>query len=339
LRYLRLQIAPVDLAALPSAPAPGPVGWLALAAGLGLVVWAAVELRRGRRKPLAAVLLYLLAMGPVSGLMPLSWPVADRYTLLPSLVVATALGWGAGELALRAPWDRAVRPVIGVVGGALAVVTILSIPTWRDAETLWRTSLRRFPDEYAAHQNYAGAVGQLERMDEAAYHLWVALKLVGDREPDHTKLVGLLMFAELLRLDVPLSRIDGFRAKYDDAGIDPAELAALGLDLAAARLGPPAEPVLLRAEQLGADPAAIHLARGTLGAVRGRWDLALYHAQHGLEADPDQEQLLALRITALMELGEHEAALRAAEDIVRLYPRMTPEAVLNNLAGRRPKTR
>ncbi len=339
LRYLRLQIAPVDLAALPATPEPGAAGWLALAGGVALVAAAVALLRRGHRAPLLVVLLYLLPMAPVCGLLPLAWPVADRYTLLPSLAVAGALGWGAQRLADAPPWDRALRPAAGVVGALLAVSTVLTIPAWRDSETLWRTSLQRFPNEFAAHQNYAGAVGQRGRMGVAAYHLWVALDLVGDREPDHTRLVGLLMFAELLRAGVPMSRIDGYRAAYDAAGTDPSALASLGLDLAAAHLGPASEAVLRRAEQLGADGASLHLARGTFAAVDGRWDRALAHAVQGLADDPDQEQLLALHVTALLQLGERDAALRAAGDIVRLHPRMTPEAVIRNLERHAPKKR
>ncbi len=333
LRYLRLQIAPYDLAALPS-PADGDVlGWFVAAAAIALLVFAVTLARRGQGRLLLACLVYLLAMGPVSGLLPLAWPVADRYTLLPSLAVAASVAW----LAERPQLNRAILPVTAATALALALMTIFTIPRWHDSETLWRHSLTRFPDEFGAHQNYAGVVGGKGRMKEAAFHLTRALELADGKEPDTTKLVGLLMFAELLKMDVPMRRIEPLNAQYDQAGRDPMALASLGVELAAARLGSPSSVILRRAEELGAPPSAISLGYATGAARGGEWDRVLYHTSVGLEEDPEAQQLLALQIMAYDQLGELGAALDVADEVARQqYTGISAEGIVERLRKRLP---
>ena len=333
LRYLRLQIAPYDLAALPSPAAGDVMGWFVAAAAVCLLVFAITLARRGQGGLLLVGCLYLLAMGPVSGLLPLAWPVADRYTLLPSLAVAASVAW----LAQRPQLGRAILPITAATALALALMTIFTIPRWHDSEALWRHSLTRFPDEFGAHQNYAGVVGGKGRMKEAAFHLVQALELANGKEPDTTKLVGLLMFAELLKMDVSMRRIEPFNAQYDQAGRDPMAMAGLGVELAAARLAPPAQVILRRAAELGAPQSAVSLGYATLAARAHEWDVVLYHTTLGLEEDPEAQQLLALQIMAYDELGELGAALDVAEEVARQqYTGISAEGIVERLRKRIP---
>jgi hypothetical protein len=313
LRYLRLQLWPDDLAALPSAPQVGLAGWFALAVLTAVAAAAVVALVRGRRGPALLVAAYALPMVPVCGLLPLSFPVADRYTLLPSLALSAAAAWAVQRF--LGGQGRGVTAAVAVAAVALPLVALtqLQIPVWRDSPTLWADSLDQFPREATAHQNYAAAIGGAGRMDEAARHLVLSIELADGREPQTQRLVQLLLFAELLRLNVPMERIDPFLHEHGACGDDAECLAELAVSLAAARLARPCEVVLRRAEDLGAPGRLVWLARSTYEIRDGRWWRALGHAERGLRDDPDDPVLLMLQAMALLEIGGREAARPAAE--------------------------
>lgn len=229
LRYLRLQLVPHDLAAVPSAPDPSALGWITLAVAGVLLVVAAVWAARGRRRPLLIASWYTLPMLPVCGLLPLAWPIADRYTLLPSLAVALALAWAVDQ-------PRLVRTALPLVAAAALVWTPLTVAHtrhWQNSEALWTHSLRHFPDEFVAHQNLAGVLGGEERWDECIEHLVRALELVDGLEPRATELTGHLLFADLLRAGVPLGTVELYRTRYREGADDPAALRRLANNLEA----------------------------------------------------------------------------------------------------------
>ena len=348
LRYLGLQVWPAGLAALPSTPAPGALGWLALAAGLAALAGAALLAARGRRAPLLIALLYLLPMGPVSGLLPLAWPVADRYTLLPSLAISLAMGWGVGHAwaELREPlagWcSRAALPLTGLVAAALALVTLQTLPHWADSRSLWERSLSVYPREWAAHLNYAGVLGGDLELDEAAFHLRVAQGLEPRREVDRQQIAGLLLFAELLRASMPEPVIAQYGQRYQDNIEDGRALSGLALELAAAGLAEPAEVVMRRAEEIGAPPAAPYLVRGTLAGRQDRWPRSLWIAERGLEVVPDDPNLLTLECMALLKMRRSDHALEVAGRLAAMMPGTDPTDILREIAGvgvRKPNLR
>jgi len=330
LRYLRLQLWPTDLAALPSPPPGSALGWGVLAmmaAVVGAGIWLAA---RGRRKPLAVLCLYALPMAPVCGLLPLTFPVADRYSLLPSLAVSLAV---AG-MAAAAARPRTILVAAAVVAVTLGTLTHGEIPTWRDSETLWRRSLARFPAEPVARQNYASALGAQGRMDEVVHHLAVALELTDGQEPQSTRLVELLLHAELLRMHAPQARVDGWLRRYRQAAASPTGLVDLAVTLAASRLIPPCELLLRRAESMGDPGAAAWLARATYSARGGDWWRTLGYAGRGREVTPDDPQLLALQAMALIRLGGHDAARPIAAQLAAPLPGVDAQRVLDELDAR-----
>jgi len=329
LRYLRVQLWPLDLAALPSAPPGGILGWLALLAGIaavGACVWWA---RRGKTRPLAVTLMYLLPMGPVCGLMPLAWPVADRYSLLPSLGLTLGLGW----LATHTRFARVALPTAAVVAAVWAVATILYLPTWGENERLWSRSLDLFPGEWAAHMNYAGAIGGKGRMEEAAHHLYVARELVGDKDADQGQVAEMLMFAELLLANQELQAIQGYRGRFAGAAGDPDPLGALAIDLASSGLEAPCEVVIHHALEMGGEEHVAHLARSVLAERRRDWPRVLFHAVNGLALAPDDVHLLTMETRARLQLGGPEAARDAAERLAAQIDGADPDIILERMAG------
>ncbi len=330
LRYLGLQSWPADLAALPSAPTPGPAGWLAVALIAAVFAGAVVALLRGRRGPMLLLSTYALPLVPVCGLLPLSFAVADRYTLLPSLALSAGAAWWSHRLTGGQGRGFPAMTATTAMAVPLVLITHLQIAVWGNSTLLWRHSLDLHPREVAAHQNYAAAAGAAGDMDTAARHLVLALELADGREPQTQRLVQLLLFAELLRLNVPPDRIDPFLAEYARCDDDPACLADLAVALAGARLAEPAEVIARRAADLGAPAEQIWLARATYEYRDGRPWRALGHAGRGLRDHPEDPHLLTLRALALLRLGGRDAARPAAEALPR-PPQMSVDEVLDQL--------
>jgi protein O-mannosyl-transferase len=92
-------------------------------------VWAFLD----RRAALGCILV-AASMAPVSNLMPIYCPMADRYLYLPMTGLALLLGLA---LAKPGPWRPAAWVGTGLVAVLLAAVTLHGEPRWRDAKTLW----------------------------------------------------------------------------------------------------------------------------------------------------------------------------------------------------------
>lgn len=186
-------------------------------ATLALAVVAAWRLRR--RAPIAAFGTGWLLINflPVSNLVPLFNPIADRYLYLPAagfaLVLACALERVIATRAGVGPARRAALP-LAVVCAAYAALSVSRLADWRDDETLWRATARTEPrsaraqtwlgllaagkgDEAEARRRYEEADrlnphnvhalinlavldGQAGRVDEAERKLRIAV----ERRPD-----------------------------------------------------------------------------------------------------------------------------------------------------------
>lgn len=152
-------------------------GWAALGAGLAAAAAAAAAARRGERGPLAAFLCYSAGVFPALGfvnLYPLRYaPVADHFAYVGTVPLAAVTGWGAAalwtRLASRVPdAARAARAGCAVTAAALAALAAQSFAhatAFRDAETLWRTTLASNPRAWLASSNLSAML--LGRVQEA----------------------------------------------------------------------------------------------------------------------------------------------------------------------------
>jgi hypothetical protein len=133
---------------------------VALLAAAGVVI---VLLFRGHRWPLAALLLYLLAVGPVSGIRQAgSIATADRYAYLPSVMVSLLVG----AAALRLARFRAIVPVAAVVLAVLAALSLRGQSVFCDSESLWTRVVRLYPGRCATAHNNLGAALHLRAILE-----------------------------------------------------------------------------------------------------------------------------------------------------------------------------
>lgn len=138
---------------------PAVLGGAALLAALAT---AAVVSYRGRRVAFLGILFFLGAWSPVSGIVPTSTLVADRYLYLPALGLFFALahavveGVGSPSLVRRAP-ARACVAVLTVWGLAFCVWTPRQALAWKDGETLFESALRENPSNPFAYNQLAVA--------------------------------------------------------------------------------------------------------------------------------------------------------------------------------------
>ena len=152
----------------------GLLTWVVPAALVGLAVWA---WRRRESDVAAAVALFVVPIGPVSGLVPFEFQqystVADHYLYLPMVGVAVAVAWAVGRW--QGGQGRWVRVGTAAVLVAWGVRTVVQEGVWRDTVTLATN---------AVAVNPAGWIGHGLLADEAYER---AAALSADKRPAEAK--------------------------------------------------------------------------------------------------------------------------------------------------------
>ncbi|BDG09036.1 hypothetical protein [Anaeromyxobacter paludicola] len=344
----RLQIGAVGR----TAPGYAALGALALAAGAALAIRA---WRRPPRPELAGALAFAVAsIAAVLQVVPLATAnvAADRYLYLPVAGLALAAGIAAADL--RASLRRPVLAAAACAGLAFAGGTLIRVEDWTDELRLWRTAVATadpglpFPyvslgnalyqrgrieeaaEAYRAAAarasgrfqrealgNYASALADLGRLDEACAQQRQAMAIAPPRPIDHYNLS--LFEARRLRFDeadLELRRALELLPGYEDALRGRryvAEARALADALPPER---PGEPTAVRARR-----AALWMR---LGMPRRAGP---YFTE--VAAAPDAEPQDLLRAAAfLVDQGSVEDARRA---VARLQAAGAPPKALARL--------
>lgn len=199
-----------------------PVQWLEWRGLLGLVAWGltvAAALRLRTRAGWCGLLAWALPFAPVTGLVPLAFPVADRYALLPSLAVAALVGVGLTRLSRWASLGALV-----VLSLPLAVLAERRLPAWHDSVSLWEAD-RGHSHLKASHINLAGALGGVGRFNDAARELDLAVRLW----PADVTLLSHEVFALAARDGLPEPRIALYLQSIQASHGDARALLQLGL--------------------------------------------------------------------------------------------------------------
>ncbi len=160
--YLRLLAAPWPLCA-DRVVEPARHPW-AVVAALGLLAAALALLPRALRRrpiPVFAAGWLLIAFLPVSNIVPLHNPFADRYAyaLLP--------GWALLAAALPLE-DRVFRRGLAALLVAYVLLVQLRLPDWRDDARLWSATLRVEPRSARAHAGLGLAAMEQGALEAAA---------------------------------------------------------------------------------------------------------------------------------------------------------------------------
>lgn len=193
LAYLRATLWPTGLAAFYPHPLliggslllPGALG-LGLALALSLAAW---SLRRRVPALFTGWFWFLGMLVPVLGLVQVgdqAW--ADRYTYLPGIGLAVALCFGlagAGKARGAEAPERARTGFVGMglvlaglaVVGALAAVTLRTLPHWADSRALFEQALAVTEGNWIAHNNLGLVYLERRETDRALEHFQAASRL------------------------------------------------------------------------------------------------------------------------------------------------------------------
>jgi protein O-mannosyl-transferase len=171
-----------------------PIGVLGLAAALWLLA------RRWRRRgPLAGFLFFAGTLFPALGffnVFPFIYSyVADHFEYLAMLGILAPLACGLAIARERIPGARRLVPAL-----AVALLATLFVLTWRqsgmyrDAETLYRETLRRNPSSWMAHNNVGVILAERPgRLPEAIAEFEASLRLKPDNRQAENNLGNALL--------------------------------------------------------------------------------------------------------------------------------------------------
>ncbi len=151
------------------------LGLLLLAACIGAAYWG---YRSGNRRITLALVWFLAAWLPISGIFPLNAPMAEHWMYVPM----AGFWWAVMELLVLASQRLNLRTAPVAVAAVLGLLflnqTIARNGDWRDNETIFRATLAENPDTLRVHSNLAVTYDFLQgNYPGAARHYEAAIAL------------------------------------------------------------------------------------------------------------------------------------------------------------------
>jgi protein O-mannosyl-transferase len=251
----------------------------------GLLLWG---LRRRSRAPVAILFYFAITLFPALGFVNIYYFrysfVADHFQYLASIgpIAAAAACIVRGSSLLNGGFRRPAKLLL-----CCALLSILFLLTWRqsgmycDAEALYRTTIRKNPDSWMAHNNLGILFADRGRNEEAMAHYRKALELKPDNAEPENNLGTLLE---------KTGRTDEALAHYQKAlEINPnLAHAHNNLGLLFSNMGRTDEAIVhyRKALEINPDYGNAHYNFGVLLANMGRTDEAIVHYRKALELNP-----------------------------------------------------
>lgn len=290
-----------------------PPGWsdprflAACAAWIAIFAWAFTRRSDARWRWCVGLGAWLLPYLPVTGLVPLVYPLADRYSFVPSIPISfaavTALAGATRRLPAALP-----TALLALVVAAQATAGVPRQLEWRDAVTLWEADRSRNPDSWTVHFNLAGAYGAEGRWDDAFEEARVAQALRPRRS-----MLDWFVLAELAKAGAPPEWAVAVQMRIRESSGDPAALRGVAAELLRSSQPKAARVVVDSVLALGDDAGALYLS-ALCAAVDGDPAAGLESARRALELDPEHVGARLLQVEMLQELARNEEALAAAKD-------------------------
>jgi len=155
---------------------------------VAMIVWS----RRNDKTMLLGLLWAVLALAPVSGILPLNATLAEHWLYVPAMGVTLALAAGGVHVARRLkpasepgslslPARQAVISATCILVVGMGCVVIMQNRCWRDNETLFRHTLRYAPGSTRVHYNLGVLYETKGRVLEAAQEFTETIRL----DPTH----------------------------------------------------------------------------------------------------------------------------------------------------------
>jgi tetratricopeptide (TPR) repeat protein len=279
-------------------------------------------LRNRSRAPLAVLLYFAVTLFPSLGffnIYPFRYSfVADHFQYLASIgpIAAAAASIEQGTGLLKEGFRRPVQPLLRCM-----LLSVLFLLCWQqsgmysDAETLYRTTMRRNPDCWMAHYNLGILLAKSGRTDEAQAHYLKTLEI----HPSHVKAhinLGILLARS--------GRTDEAIVHYQKAlGINPNSAEAhynLGILLAGMGQTDAAMDHYLEALRIDPNLAEAHNNLGNLLAEMGRANEAVAYYSKALEINPNDKEIRNNLGVLLAKMGRTDEALTHFQKALELDP-------------------
>src|SRR5213080_1921137 len=298
----------------------------------GVALCFAIYLARrylGRGVEVAAVF-FVATLSPVLGFIMLYTFrytfVADHYQYL-ACIAPIAL-FSAGTANLAGVFTRA-RPFI--LSAAACAAAVLWALTWRqsamygDIEALWRTTLRKNPDCWMAHNNLGIVLFQKGEIDEAVSHYRITLNLQPDFwDADYNLGTALLKKGEVDEAIAYCTRAVTIAPNDPDAQV------ALGNSLAQKERVDDAIAHYKKALAIRPDYFIAHYALGHIFLEKGEIDAAVFHSRAAVSIQPQNADAHTNLAVAFDEKGQIAEAIKQYEQALEISPQSV--AAANNLA-------
>jgi tetratricopeptide (TPR) repeat protein len=319
--YLWTTFWPQHLAVFYPYPLAVPLSMVLVSAAV-IVLVSVLCIARLRSSPYLSVgwFWYLGMLLPVIGLIQAgSQAHADRYTYLPQIGLAVALGWGIAELTKSWPSRRYWLPgTVTVLMALLMARTWSQIKVWHDSESLWNHALAVTPDNLVARYNLGHVVGQQGRYEEAVEHFTRALQI----KPD--------FFDALLNMGLTLSDegrpAEAIRYYHEALEVEPGSAKAhmqLGLVLIKTGEKDDAIEQLRRAQELSPNDPDIHTNLGLMLAQQGKLQESADQLNEALRLNPESAEAHNNLGLVFLAAGKPSEALIHFSTALRLNPDLT----------------
>jgi tetratricopeptide (TPR) repeat protein len=257
-----------------------PVG-RALAGGALLAAISALAFRLRRRRPWLGMgwLWFLVTLAPTLGLVQVGVQArADRYTYLPLVGLALALGCEAAD---RFGRSRGLAAAGAAVLAALGLAAWQQVGHWRDAVALHSHAVAVTRDNFMEHHRLARALFEQGRTVEAEFHFRRSAE-IEPRRADPSVGLGDVLFRE--------GRVaEAIRAYRSALEREPGhERAQANLGLALLRAGRPEEALQPLSAALAAAPrdATVHAGLARAHEALGHPRAAARHYREALRLRP-----------------------------------------------------
>ena len=288
--------------------------WLYPAAFAALVAGLWLARRRLGRGPLVAVLIFAGTLVPALGFLNV-YPhryafVADHFQYLASLAVIALVAAAVAPVFTGQPLGSPSLSWRLPAASGLGVLVLLAAnhhAAFLSEDTLWRDTLAKNPDCWAAHYNLGLRLEQQGRQTDAADHFLQAIVL----KPDHGK--AMAQFAAILETQGKTADAEAFMRRAVEVQPDDWSIRLLAGDFFARRqqlaeaMAQYREALLRRPElyaaRLGAGHVQMQLKNFTQAEV-------LY--TKAAEAEPANPEPVLCLARALAGQGQRRAALAAA---------------------------
>jgi tetratricopeptide (TPR) repeat protein len=261
---------------------------------------------------------FLVALLPVSNLVPIPAFMAERFLHLPFAGLTGAVVALAGAIRVSVVSRRAALLAATMVTVLLSTLTWMRHEAWASNESLWRTTMEDHPKSQGGLHGYANVLIEQQRFGEAVPYLQRALE-------DRTMAADgrAVVFLSLGRAYAGLGQLDNARASFESSlAAAPTAWAYQNLAIVLFQLGSPeaAESQLHEAIRLQPDWAE---ARSDLGAILGRqrkFEEAIVQFREAVRLQPDHLTWRFALATLLAERGETASAIEQLQVILKAEP-------------------